>query len=217
MAKIITETPTFTSAITVPEAGDSAAAGVIETAYQGLANRTKYLYDQDAASDAEIAALKAQSNRGQWIIKSANDIWVGTRHVASSADGWAPTGIGGNNEVALGLTATGAYSTMEVSFGVPSVAGGLEWAIWFAENLTPATRAKFSGEMVMSTGSALVYTAIASTTVPASGGYASYAIASPGTPDLPGMFRMLITSSSSAASSFILLGAGVRFHDGALL
>ena len=43
MSKNLTETATFDTNVTVPEAGDGLAAAGAETAWQSLANRTQYL------------------------------------------------------------------------------------------------------------------------------------------------------------------------------
>ena len=60
MSKVLTEVSTYTASITVPEAGDPAAAGSsIEVHAQALANRTKFLKDGKDTNDAAIASILA--------------------------------------------------------------------------------------------------------------------------------------------------------------
>jgi hypothetical protein len=63
MSKVLTETSTFPSTVTVPEDGDSRNAASVETPFQALANRTRKLNDrldvieQAASFDISGAAI----------------------------------------------------------------------------------------------------------------------------------------------------------------
>lgn len=46
MAKNLTENSTFTANVSVPEAADARTASSVETAFQALTNRSKWLYDR---------------------------------------------------------------------------------------------------------------------------------------------------------------------------
>jgi len=55
MAHALTESSTFTASVTVPDDGDVRNAASVETAFQALANRTKWLTDQRTSDNATLA------------------------------------------------------------------------------------------------------------------------------------------------------------------
>jgi len=69
MAKILTESATFSATVTIPEAGDALTAASVEPAFQGLANRTqscKARLDDSLVAINVTGAVTAGSNAHAW-------------------------------------------------------------------------------------------------------------------------------------------------------
>lgn len=84
MAKNLVEVATFTANVSVPEGADARTAASVETPFQALANRTKYLKDNEAARF--VAATRyldlvssGHSNAGWSIL---DGIWSGAANNA---------------------------------------------------------------------------------------------------------------------------------------